>query len=184
MPNNFFPFLLAALCPDDPDEAYRRYLRLHEKLTGFFRSQGMYDPENDADDSINRAEEKLAKGHNVPDPTRFCMGIAKNIVHERRRAKLHEESAFLKFVENCQDKSTDALVDKIMNLIKPCFEQLSMDDRDLLIAYCKVPSGPAGAEQRRQLAETRKSSISALRIRITRLRRELQNCVRGRSKKP
>ena len=183
MPNNFYPFLLQALCPDDPDEAYRRYIRLHEKLTGFFRLQGMYDPENDADDTINRAEEKLAKGHNVPEPTRFCRGIAKNIVHERRRAKQHEESAFLKFIENCQDKSTEALVDKIMSLIKPCFEQLSEDDQDLLIAYCKVPSGPAGAKQRRELADKRKSSISALRIRITRLRRDLQDCVRGRSKK-
>lgn len=181
--SQFFASLLTFLSSDDPDEASRRYLRLHQKLEGYFRLKGMSDPVNDADDAMDRAAEKIVKGQDIPDIDKFCMGIARNIVHERLRHKKREESAFLKFLDNSQDNSTEALVDRITNLMKPCFEQLPPDDRNLLTSYCKVPPGVERAEHRRQLAASLKSTISALRIRVTRLRRGLENCVKALSKK-
>jgi DNA-directed RNA polymerase specialized sigma24 family protein len=179
----FFASLLTFICPDDPDEASRRYLRLHQKLAGYFRLKGMSDPVSDADDALDRAAEKIVKGQDIPDIDRFCIGIARNIVLERLRQKKREESAFLKFVANNRDNNTEAMVDRITNLMKPCFEQLPQDDQDLLTSYCKVPPGMDRAEHRRQLARSLKSSISALRIRVTRLRRGLENCVKVLSKK-
>lgn len=179
----FFAALLNFLCPDDPDEASRRYLHLHQKLVGFFRLKGMYDPVNDADDALDRAGEKIVKGHNIPDIYKFCMGIARNIVHERLRQKKREESAFLKFIDNSQDNSTEALVDQITNLMKPCFEQLPKDDQNLLLSYCRVPPGVERAVHRRQLADSLKSTLAALRIRVTRLRRVLNSCVKALWKK-
>ena len=179
----FFASLLTFLCPADPDEASRRYLRLHQKLAGYFRLKGMYDPVNDADDALERAGEKILNGHQIPDIDRFCLGIARNIVHERLRSKKREESAFLKFLDYTQDNSTEALVDRITNLMKPCFEQLPQEDQHLLTSYCKVPAGVDHAEHRRQLAASLKSTIAALRIRVTRLRRGLENCVKALSKK-
>lgn len=183
MPDKFYPFLLNALSPDDPDEALRRYLILHQKLEGFFRLRGMSDPVTDADETCDRAEEKLAKGYNIPDITRFCVGIARNIVHERLRAQKREEAAFQHFIEHCLDRSTQAEVDRIMKLMKPCWEKLPQDDQTLLIEYCKVPPGVDRAEHRRQLAAKRNSSISALRIRVARLRRGLEDCMRDLGKK-
>jgi hypothetical protein len=189
MPNNssekgqFFASLLTFLDPDDPDEASRRYLRLHQRLAGYFRMKGMYDPVNDADDALDRAGEKIEKGQEIPDIDRFCMGIARNIVHERLRHKKREESAFLKFLNYSQDSSTEATVDRIINVMKPCFEQLPADDQNLLTSYCKVPPGLDRAEHRRQLAKSLDSTIAALRIRVTRLRRNLANCVKALSKK-
>ena len=179
----FFALLLTFLCPEDSDEANRRYLRLHQKLAGYFRLKGMYDPVNDADDALDRAGEKIAKGKDIPDIDKFCMGIARNIVHERLRSKIREESAFLKFLDQSRDNNTEAVVNRITNLMKPCFEQLPQEDRDLLISYCKVPPGLDRAEHRRQLAASLKSTIAALRIRVTRLRRGLENCVKELSKK-
>ena len=179
----FFAELLMFLCPDDPDEASRHYLRLHQKLTGYFRLKGMSDPVRDADDALDRAGEKIVKGQDIPDIDRFCIGIARNIVLERLREKKREESAFLKFIDHYQDKSSEALVERIANLMRPCFEQLPTEDQDLLTSYCKVPPGVDRAEHRRQLAKTLKSTISALRIRVTRLRRGLENCVKALSKK-
>jgi hypothetical protein len=72
---------------------------------------------------------------------------------------------------------------RITTLMKPCFEQLPEDDQNLLTSYCKVPPGVDRAEHRRQLAEGLKSTIAALRIRVTRLRRGLENCVKALSKK-
>ena len=177
MPNNFYPFLLNALCPDDPDEAIRRYMTLHLKLEGFFRLRGMSDPVTDADETCDRAEEKLAKGYNIPDITRFCVGVARNIVHERLRSQKREETAFQKFVDDCTDESTQALIDRIMKLMKPCWDKLPTDDQNLLMEYCQVPPGIDRAEHRRQLAARRNSTISALRIRVARLRRGLEGCM-------
>lgn len=184
MPNNFYPFLFHALGPDDdPDEANRRFLNLQKKLVGFFELSGTYDPATDADETFNRAEDKLAKGQHIPEIKRYCMGIAKNIVRERRRSKQREESAYQKLIDQSQDKSTESLVEKIMNLMKPCFEQLPERDRNLLMSYCKVPPGVDTAQHRRQLAAGLNLSISALRIRVTRLRRSLEDCLRELRKK-
>src|SRR5829696_3093914 len=124
-----FAALLSFLCPDDPDEANRHYLRLHQKLAGYFRLKGMSDPASDADDTLDRAGEKIIAGVDIPEIDRFCFGIARNIVLERGRKKKREESAFLEFLDRSQDNSTEVLVDRITNLMKPCFERLPNDDR-------------------------------------------------------
>lgn len=175
-----FSALLAFLCPEDPDEASNRYLRLHQKLAGYFRLKGMSDPINDADDALDRAGKKILEGVPIPDIDRFCMGIARNIVRERLRNRRRETSAFLHFFEHSQNDNS--LLDRIINLMKPCFEKLPAEDRDLLNSYCKVPPGLSRAEHRRQLAERLKSTIAALRIRVTRLRRALEDCVKLVSK--
>ena len=175
-----FTALLTFLCPEDSNEANRRYLRLHEKLTGYFRLKGMSDPIHDADDTLDRAGKKILEGVPIPDIDRFCLGIARNVFLERVRNKKKEESAFVHFFEHSQNDET--LLDRITNLMKPCFEKLPPDDRDLLNSYCKVPPGLSRAEHRRRIAESLKSTIAALRIRVTRLRRALEECVRLLSK--
>ncbi len=175
-----FTALLAFLSTEDPNEAHNHYLRLHQKLAGYFRLKGMADPVTDADDALDRAGKKILEGVPIPDIDRFCMGIARNVVLERSRNKRREESAFLHFFEHSQNDNV--LLDRITNLMKPCFESLEPDDRDLLNSYCKVPAGTSRAEHRRVLAESLKSTIAALRIRVTRLRRELENCVKALSK--
>ena len=175
-----FSALLAFLCPEDPDEANMHYLRLHQKLAGYFRLNGMSDPIADADDALDRAGKKILEGVLIPDIDRFCMGIARNIVLERLRNRRRETSAFLHFIEHSQNDNS--LLDRITKLMKPCFEKLPAEDRDLLHSYCKVPAGVSRAEHRRQLAERLKSTIAALRIRVNRLRRALEECVKLLSK--
>ncbi|HEY6661127.1 MAG TPA: hypothetical protein VI031_08295, partial [Pyrinomonadaceae bacterium] len=123
-----FTVLLGFLCPEDPNEANRHYLRLHQKLAGYFRLKGMSDPVADADDALDRAGKKIMEGVPIPDIDRFCMGIARNIVLERMRNKRREESAFAHFIEHSQND--DSLLDRIANLMKPCFENLPTEDRD------------------------------------------------------
>lgn len=177
--NQFLPALLKALCPDDMEEAHRRYLVLHKKLVGYFTLKGMSDPFTDADDTVARADEKIAKGKKVPDVTRFCMGIARNIVRERLREEKRKESAFREFWDTNKDKNTRAaLLDQFTNLMRRCFKQLPKDDQSLLIAYCKGPSKTSLAEHRHRLAESHNWSIGALRIRITRLRVRLVECLK------
>lgn len=179
-----FTLFLDFLCPGDPDEANRRYLSLHRKLEGYFRLRGMIDPVNDADDTIDRAARKIANGVSVPGVDKFCIGIARNIVRERFRQKKHEDDAFIQFTEDSQNNNNnEEMIEEITNIMRRCFDRLPHDDRDVLQSYCKVPGGISRPEHRRQLAEKLQSTIEALRIRVTRLRRRLDECVKRLRKK-
>ena len=77
-----FSRLLTFLCPEDPDEAGRRYLRLHQKLEGYFQFRGVADPIAASDEALDRAARRIAEGAEVPDINKFCLGIARFIIKE------------------------------------------------------------------------------------------------------
>lgn len=172
--------LLAHLCPEDREEAGRRYSVLHAKVAGFFRLKGMTDPEGDADDALDRAGEKIRKGYNIPDINKFCIGIARKIVLERLRQKRREENAFLKLI---QDNEDTASLEEQMNRMKWCFMQLPAKERYVLLKYCNVPPGLDRAEYRFDLAKRLNSTIGALRIRVARRRQRLHDCLKRMKEK-
>ena len=174
-----FARFLEHLAPD-PEEAGHRFTRLHKRLTGFFRMNGISDPESAAHETIDRATLKIATGAVVPDAERYCLGIARNIAKERYRLVRREDYALRKFIQGLSHSSLEQ-IERIYNLLKPCFEQLRTDEQQLLQAYCNDVRGRARADHRRALADSRKISVSALRIRVTRLRTSLYDCVRRRS---
>ena len=174
-----FARFLECLSPE-PKEASQSYARLHERLVGFFTLKGISDPASAADETIDRAALKITAGAPVPDAHNYCLGIARNLAKERYRRAQREGSAFLKFIENLADKA-DAQVERIYLILKPCFEELAVEERSLLQAYCEVTRGRARAEHRRQLAEGMKTTVLALRMRVTRLRDKLTDCVKKHS---
>ena len=174
-----FARFLQLLSPDT-EEAGRRYTSLHKKLTGFFSLKGVSDPVSAADETIDRAVLKVDAGAVVPDVEKYCKGIARNIAKERLRLLQREYTAFTKFLEDLGNSSAEQ-VERIYNILKPCFEQLAVEERQLLLAYCHETQGRARAEHRRRLAETMKMTLLALRVRVTRLRNNLTDCVRKRS---
>ncbi|MFL6216850.1 MAG: RNA polymerase sigma factor [Blastocatellia bacterium] len=180
MNSEMFARFLECLAPDT-EEAGRRYTRLHKKLTGFFRLKGISDPESAANETIDRAILKIAAGAGVPDADKYCLGIARNIAKERYRRVYREDLALHKFIQDLSHSSVEQ-VERIYGILKPCFEQLATDDQQLLLAYCKDIQGRARAQHRRELAEARNISVLALRIRVTRLRNSLTECVRRRSR--
>jgi DNA-directed RNA polymerase specialized sigma24 family protein len=171
-----FSTFLTFLCPDDPDEAGRRYLRVHQKLEGYFRTRGVSDPSAAADETLDRAARRIAEGADVPNVDSFCLGIARFIIMEGWRFNTRESAAFLQFLEQ-HEHATAEQIDRF-SLMKTCFEQLPEYDRNLLNAYCAALSGKERAKRRRELAEELNKTVSALRIRVTRLRQDLEECLR------
>ena len=175
-----FARILALLSPDN-EEASRRYGRLHKRLAGFFSLKGISDPLTAADETIDRGASKIAAGAVVPDLDKYCLGIAKNIARERRRFMQRENIAFQNFIEYVDDFPVKQL-QRIYGILKPCFEQLAIEEQQLLAAYCHKIEGHANAEVRRQLSETMNVTMLALRVRVNRLRKKLGDCVQKRSK--
>lgn len=161
----------------DEETAARTYTRMHEKLVGFFNLRGISDPVSAADETIDRAIIKIEAGTPVSDVQKYCSGIARNIALERLRQAERETSAFHNFIESIQN-SSDEQVERIYGLLKPCFEQLSAEEQTLLLAYCRIIQGRARAEHRRQLAVDMQTTVLALRMRVTRLRNNLTDCVK------
>jgi DNA-directed RNA polymerase specialized sigma24 family protein len=178
MSRDDFVRFLESLSPDK-EEAERRYICLQNKLIGFFSMKGISDPESAAVEVLERATTKIIGGADVPDAERYCFGIARNVASERWRRQQRESSVFLLFIESLANDSSEE-VERIQRVLKPCYEQLGEEDQKLLAAYCQVLRGRARAEHRRQLAETMKTTVLALRIRVTRLRSKLADCVRKR----
>ena len=174
-----FDRLLTFLCPEDPDEAGLRYLRLHQKLAGYFQFRGVADPIAAADETLDRAARRIAEGSDVPDIDKFCLGIARFIIKEGWRFNNRASAAFLQFLQQHDHDSKD--VDRF-SLMKTCFEQLPQNDRDLLSSYCSAPTGRARAKYRVELAEQLNYTVTAMRVRVTRVRRSLDDCVKELSR--
>jgi DNA-directed RNA polymerase specialized sigma24 family protein len=174
-----FESFLRALSPD-PDEAARRYTRLQKKLAGFLSLRGVSDTAEAAAETLDRAAYKIYEGAQVPEVDRFCLGVARNVAREKLRGEQREQSAFIRFIESLPDPS-DEEVERIRRILKPCFEQLSDKDQRMLLAYCEVARGRARAEHRRRVASEMEMTVLALRMRVTRLRGTLDDCVRLRA---
>lgn len=175
-----FARFLEFLSPDT-DEASRRYTLLHDKLTGFFRLKGISDPVNAADETIDRAAIKITEGAPVSDVNKYCAGIARNIAKERFRRAQREDSAYQMYAQGIAVSANEE-VERIEQVLKPCFEELTAEEQALLLAYCQVIQGRARAEHRKRLAEAMQTTVLALRMRVTRLRSNLADCVTRHSR--
>lgn len=174
-----FKRFLGFLSPD-LDEAGCLYHLLHKRLVGFFSTKGDSDPYDAADVTIDRAALKIADNTPVSDVNNFCLGIARYVFKERLRYTQREISSFINFVENLPTVPVEE-IEKFYDVLRHCFEKLTVSDQELLVAYCKVFRGRARAEHRRRLAESMKVSVQSLRMRVTRLRSVLTDCVQKRS---
>jgi len=178
-PEEFARFL-EHLSPD-AEEAGHLYTCLQKRLIGFFKLKGISQADKATDDTLDRAVVKICAGTPVPDVSKYCLGIARNVFKEYLRREQREKTAYTSFVEDLNNDS-DEEIERIKHLLQPCFEQLSDEERGLLQDYCQVSHGRARAEYRRRLAERMKTTVLALRLRVTRLRSILSECVKKRSR--
>lgn len=172
--------LKACLCPEDPDEAGRRYLRLQQKLTGFFQLRGVADPTVAAGEALEWAARIIAEGNDVTDIDSVCLRIARYMMREGSRHNTPESAAFLQFLEQDPNENESG-IDR-HRLMKLCFDKLPKSDRELLDAYCIAPPGLGRPQYLENLALQLSTSVTQLSIRVTQLRRGLDKCVEESSK--
>ena len=160
----------------DPDEAGRRYLLLHQKLVAFFCRHQIFDPDDAADETLDRAAKKIAAGAIVPEIQPYCLGIARFIKQERLRLNIRQVQADREFILDLINCSSEQ-VERIYRVLLPCFQKLVKDEQLLLIGYCEVLHGHERAEHRRKLAVKRNTTLLGLRMKVTRIRTRLLKCV-------
>jgi DNA-directed RNA polymerase specialized sigma24 family protein len=171
--------LLAYLSRDgtDPSTAYEAIRR---RLLVFFRCRGVANGEDLADEAFDRVARRLLDGVVEAPPRPYFLGVARNLVRESWRRPGDR---------SLDDVDAPAPAPRPPRPALDCLEEslsrLSPSDREALAAYY-TGAGAEKIEGRRRLAMDEGTSLSALRMRMCRLRERLEGevveCLRRRER--
>ena len=154
----------------DRDQAGRKYEFIRQRLIKIFTCRGRNDADELADETINRVTLKAAKlaQEYVGDPALYFYGVAQKVYLESLR-KRPPAVVPPPAPAPAEDEPEQDCLDK-------CIEQLSPDNRELILEYYQNDKRKK-VESRRKLAEKLRIGQNALRIRAHRIRQTLQHCV-------
>ena len=165
-----FDTLLDWLDPDR-EQAGRKYEAIRTRLIKILACRGCYEPEDLADETINRVTNKLKEIAETysGEPAPYFYGVANKVHLEYLRRKpppplpaRHDDSEEIEQEYWCLDR---------------CVGDLTPDNRELVLQYYQEDK-QAKIDCRKRLAEQLGIALNALRIRAHRIRQTLQDCVK------
>jgi len=164
-----FDALLTWLDPDR-DQAALKYEKIRSGLIKFFTTRGALDPEDLADETINRVAGKLKDIEKdfSGDPEPYFYRVARFVIMEHLRKKLPQPMLASPIDPN--------RIELEYNCLERCIERLTKENRDLLLRY-HSPDGRVETDLRRALADELGIAPNALRIRVHRIRQGLKECL-------
>lgn len=163
----------------DREIAGQKYEAIRRRLIKIFRGRHCREPEELADQTINRVAckiQEIAPGYQG-DPAAYFYGVAQNIYKEEWRSQKREVVAE---VFPVYKPSVDGDADENalrLQCLKKCLAGLSADDREVVVAYYSFNQQTKIVDHRK-LAERFALSLNNLRVRAFRIRQRLQKCVR------
>ncbi len=152
------------------DVAGQKYETIRARLIKIFVCRGCLEPEDLADETINRVTSKLkdVAGTYTGEPALYFYGVAN---------KVHLEYLRRKPVPPLPAPRSDTLeVELAHQCLDRCAERLSPDNRYLMWKYYEEEK-QAKIETRKLLADELGIALNALRIRAHRIRLTLEQCV-------
>ena len=134
-------------------------------------------PRELADETLDRTARRLNEGTEIVNLVGFVTGVARNVLLEsfdnaKREARKLADMAEIEHAAVPSDE------DVRVPCFRDCLDALPAEESRLLVDYYDVPDGPK-IERRKELAKTTGETANALRIRVYRIRRRLDECIRG-----
>lgn len=176
-----FDSLLYSLHPDR-EQAGRLYENTRRKLLEFFEARGSVVPEEHADETFDRVMRRITEGEKIENLAGYCYGVARFVWKEASRARakqpveLDENGHFPTVgIEEEELAAKRTAVERRLDCLEKCLDSLANETRDFIIEYYRDDDG-VKIEQRRLLAARLNTTINALRLRASRLKRELCKC--------
>jgi DNA-directed RNA polymerase specialized sigma24 family protein len=170
--------LLAALDPDR-DLAAAKLLLLRRKLLKFFAWNKVPIPEDLVDETLDRVARRLHEGDAVRHPEfgAYVHGFARVVLREswsRPRLVRAQEGAL-----SAAPVAEQVVAERRSRCLDLCLARLPPESRRLLLAYYQTENGAAKIASHRQLAAELDVTAGNLRLKLHRLRVELEICVRS-----
>jgi RNA polymerase sigma factor (sigma-70 family) len=157
----------------DREQAGARYELIRRVLIRIFVCRGCSDAEDLADLTINRVivkAEELVKTYEG-DPALYFYGVAQKVVLESLRRKPPPSN-------NPPPSNGPEDDEQDYDCLDRCMDDLADEDRKLVRRYYEEEKS-AKIDNRRVIATELGISVNALRIRVHRLRTQLQACMRS-----
>lgn len=153
----------------DREMAGTKYEQIRSRLIKIFTGRGCVDPEELADETINRVTSKLQEIQTefTGDQARYFFGVANKVYLEYLRRKPPQSPP---------PPPDSGRAELEYRCLERCIDQLSEEDRALLLKEYGA-KGRTQAERRKALAEELGISLNALRIRVYRIRVGLKECI-------
>lgn len=171
---NEFDRLLEWLDPER-DRAGEKYESIRYALIELFDSWKCCDPEDLADETINRVAvrvESIAVNYSG-DPSRYFYGVAKNVRHEYLRKK--PPAPILGDVTVIAAEPSDER-ERLYACLDRCLDKLPTSDKEVILMYYQGDK-KSKIEARKHLGTQMSVTGNALRVRAYRIRWGLERCV-------
>ena len=176
-----FERLLASL-DANREHAGQKYEQLRRKLIEFFEARGSSTPADHADETINRVARKVEEGESVQDLNRYFYGVARLLFMETLRARDKEPMALdlarvpAIAADDEEYERQRQQHEQRTRCFELCLTKLPAAGRALIVEYYREERG-VKIEQRKRQAVKLNMSLNALRLRASRLRAELSDCI-------
>lgn len=167
---------LLARLHDEPGRAGEEYERLRRTLIRFFDWRGAADPDECADECLDRLARRLDEQTPIQDVRHFALGIARLVLLERQRQPLMTS---IDQLPDTAGRSTSARPDEdapVHECFDRCLAAMPDDSRTLVVSYYDGERDRKIANRRR-LSASMGVSENALRSRVQRLRDRLEVCI-------
>lgn len=167
---------LLACLDSDRDRAAEKYEAIRRKLIRLFEWRGCEFPEELADMTLDRVGKRMSEGVKVEstDPLSYVYGVA-HLVYKEEWRRAAQKQKFLNSKDLHPIPPEEEPEDQRLACLKKCLGQLPADQRRLLLDYHKGEEG--NIRSRKKLADELGIPINALRIRVHRIRRKLEDCI-------
>lgn len=174
-----FDALLSAL-GGDRDAAAERYERIRAKLIKYFAWARCADPDERADETLNRMAKRVSEGESIGNAESYVHAVARMVMLEagleaRRAARFAIE--FRREVQGRETADAESNVDS-MRCLSSCLRRMSSEQRAFILEYYHGEQQSRIAARQR-IAERLGIPMNAVRNRALRLREKLEACIRA-----
>jgi DNA-directed RNA polymerase specialized sigma24 family protein len=165
----------------DRESAAQKYETMRRKLTEFFEARGTDAPPDYADETINRVARRITEGEEIKDLNSYFYGVARLIwlefVRSRDKQSTPLELAPIPIAVNAAEVETERRQkEQRLTCLESCLSKLSPANRNLIVEYYREEQG-LKIETRKRQAAMLNTTINGLRLRASRIRAELAQCV-------
>lgn len=161
------------------DEAAVQYDLARRKVVRYFEWRSIGAAEGCADETMDRVARKIEEGQKIDKLMSYIFGVAHLVLQEvlkeqRDRSAISLDDAPPAWMQQKPPEVVDPDMRQIC--FDRCLEELGVESRTLVLGYYEG-EGRAKIDHRQELANKLKIPMNALRIRVHRIKRTLEDCI-------
>lgn len=160
----------------DRDRAGEIYETLRRNLIQLFIWRGCRDPEDHADETINRVIRKIDEGEEIRDLISYAHGVARRLLLEIFKQQEREQIGIDELPPLAAQPEQEDDREHAVLCLRRCLNRLPEESRRLIVQYYQGEKN-AKIENRKRLAESLSITLNALRYRAFDLRQRLEGCI-------